>query len=88
MTATGYAEDALPIVGCWLVAAGALDLYRRPRPRAFLGTWLAGVTAGILVRASVRWHIDGGDAVFLAVALCFSLLFVAAARAAASLLRA
>ena len=88
VTAAGYAEDALPIVGCWLLAAGALDLYRRPRPRALLGTWLAGVTAGILVRTLVRWHLDGGDAVFLAVALCFSLLFVIAARAAASLLAA
>jgi hypothetical protein len=39
------------------------------------------------VRALIRWHADGGDAVFLAVGLCFSLLFVLAARIAASVVR-
>ena len=84
VSATGYARDILPIAGCWLVAAGAFDLYKRPRWRALLATWLVGVTAGVLVRALVRWRLDGGDAVFLPVALCFSLLFVLAFRAVAS----
>jgi hypothetical protein len=84
VSATGYARDILPIAGCWLLAAGAFDLYKRPRPRALLATWLVGVTAGVLVRALVRWRFDGGDAVFLPVALCFSLLFVLAFRAVAS----
>jgi Protein of unknown function (DUF3054) len=87
ISAADYARDAVPLVGCWLLAGGAFDLYKRPRPRALLETWLAGVTAGVLVRALVRWHIDGGDAVFLAVALCFTLLFVVAGRVAASFLR-
>jgi hypothetical protein len=86
VSASGYARDVLPIAGCWLVAAGAFDLYKRPRWRALLGTWLVGVTAGVLVRALVRWRLDGGDAVFLPVALCFSLLFVLAFRSAARLL--
>ncbi len=84
VSATGYARDILPIAGCWLLAAGAFDLYKRPRWRALLATWLVGVTAGVLVRALVRWRLDGGDAVFLPVALCFSLLFVLAFRAVAS----
>jgi len=84
VSATGCARDILPIAGCWLLAAGAFDLYKRPRPRALLATWLVGVTAGVLVRALVRWRFDGGDAVFLPVALCFSLLFVLAFRAVAS----
>jgi hypothetical protein len=84
VSATGYARDILPIAGCWLLAAGAFDLYKRPRPRALLATRLVGVTAGVLVRALVRWRFDGGDAVFLPVALCFSLLFVLAFRAVAS----
>jgi hypothetical protein len=87
ITAAGYARDAIPIGGCWLLASGAFDLYKRPRLRALLATWLVGVTAGVLVRALVRWHIDGGDAVFLPIALCFTLLFVVVARIAASFLR-
>ena len=87
ITAAGYVRDAIPIGGCWLLAGGAFDLYKRPRLLALLATWLVGVTAGVLVRALARWHIDGGDAVFLAVGLCFTLLFVVVARIAASFLR-
>ena len=87
ISAAGYARDAIPIAGCWLLAGGAFDLYKRPRLRALLATWLAGVTAGVLLRALARWHIDGGDAVFLAVALCFTLLFVVVVRIAASFVR-
>jgi hypothetical protein len=82
-----YARDAVALVGCWLLAGGAFDLYRRPRLRAFVLTWIAGITAGVLVRALLRWHIDDGDAVFLAVGLGFTLLFVLAARSAASFVR-
>ena len=87
VSAADYARDAVPIVGCWLLAGGAFDLYKRPRVRALLATWLVGVTAGVLLRALLRWHIDGGDAVFLAVALCFTLLFVAVVRIAVSFVR-
>ncbi len=85
LSAAGYARDALPILGCWFAAALAFGLYRRPALRTLLATWLAGVTAGVLVRALVVGHLDG---VFLVVALCFTLLFVVAFRAAARLLRA
>jgi hypothetical protein len=84
LSATEFARDAIPIAGCWLLAGGAFDLYRRPRLRALLATWVTGVTAGVLIRALLRLHLDGGDGVFLVVALCFTLLFVGAARAAAS----
>jgi hypothetical protein len=84
LSATGFARDALSIAGCWLLAGATFDLYKRPRLRALLATWVTGVTAGVLVRALVRRHIDGGDAVFLVVALCFTLLFVVVARTAAS----
>ena len=87
VSAADYARDAVPIVGCWLLAGGAFDLYKRPRVRALLATWLVGITAGVLLRALLRWHIDGGDAVFLAVALCFTLLFVAVVRIAVSFVR-
>jgi hypothetical protein len=85
ISATGYARDLLPIGGCWLLAGGGFDLYRRPRWNALIGTWLVGVTSGILVRALIVWRLDGDDAVFLVVALSFTLLFVVAFRAVASL---
>jgi len=84
VSATGYARDLLPIGACWFLAAGAFDLYRRPRWSALVETWLTGVTVGILVRALVLWRLDSDDAVFLGVALCFTLLFVLAFRAATS----
>jgi hypothetical protein len=85
LSATGYARDLLPIGACWLLAGGAFDLYRRPRWRALIATWLIGVTAGILVRALVLWRLDGDDGKFLVVALCFTLLFVLACRAIAAI---
>jgi hypothetical protein len=84
LSATGYARDFLPIAGCWLLAAGAFDLYRRPRVRALLATWVVGVTGGVLIRALTLWRIEGDDAVFLGVALVFTLLFVLAFRAVAA----
>jgi hypothetical protein len=84
VSVTGYARDILPIAGCWLVAAGAFDLYKRPRWRALISTWLAGVTGGVLIRSLLLWRIEGDDAVFLVVALAFSLLIVLAFRAVSS----
>jgi hypothetical protein len=81
VSATGYARDLLPIGGCWLLAGGAFDLYRRPRWRALVATWLTAVTVGILSRALVLWRLDGDDGKFLVVALCFTLLFVLVSRA-------
>jgi hypothetical protein len=86
LSATGYARDALPIIGCWLVAAGAFDLYKRPTVRALLSTWVAGVTGGVFIRALILWRLDGDDAVLLGVALGFTLLLVFAFRIAARLL--
>jgi Protein of unknown function (DUF3054) len=82
---SGYARDLLPIGGCWLAAAGAFDLYKRPRVRALLGTWLVGVTGGVLVRALVLRRLDSNDGVFLVVALCFTLLLVVGFRLGAVL---
>lgn len=84
VSATGYARDLLPIGGCWVLAAGAVDLYKRPRLRALLATWVAGVVGGVLVRALVLWRLDANDAVFLAVALGFTLLFVLGFRLASA----
>ena len=49
VSAGGYAADALPLLGGWFAAAAAFR-YR------WLPTWLAGVSAGVLVRAAVLGH--------------------------------
>ena len=85
LTAAGYARDALPLLGCWFAAAVAFGLYRRPSRRRFVATWLVGVAAGVGVRALVVGDASGEQVTFLGVALTFTLLFVLAARAAASL---
>jgi hypothetical protein len=77
----GLARDALPLLGGWFVAAALLRLYTRPSPARLAGTWLAGVTGGVIVRALVLGHTDTArEAAFLAVSLAFTLLFVLAAR--------
>lgn len=87
ITVWDFARDAVPFIGCWLLAGGAFDLYKRPRAGALVGTWLVGITGGVLLRALANWHIEADDGVFFVVALCFALLFVLAARTAASFLR-
>ena len=83
LSATGYLRDALPVLGGWFAAALAFGAYRRPSWRTLLPTWTVGVTAGILVRALVLGRdLDGGQAVFLGIALAFTLLFVVSARTA------
>ena len=87
ITVWDFARDAVPFIGCWLLAGGAFDIYKRPRAGALVGTWLVGITGGVLLRALANWHIEADDGVFFVVALCFALLFVLAARTAASFLR-
>jgi hypothetical protein len=80
---SGYARDALPLLGGWFAAAFAFGLYRRPSAKTLLATWAVGVPLGVLVRALVLGRdLDGGQAVFLAIALAFTLLFVLAFRVA------
>src|SRR4051812_1195782 len=81
----GWARDLAIFISCWLLAAGTFDLYKRPRMAALLATWVLAITAGVIVRALVLWHVEADDAVFLTVALVFSLLFVLIARALAEL---
>jgi hypothetical protein len=81
VSATGYARDALPILGCWYAAAAVFGLYRRPTRGALLRTWAVGVTTGVALRQLVLWSFHWDDLVFLVVALTFTLLFVLVARA-------
>jgi hypothetical protein len=82
VSARGLARDVLPLLGGWLGAGLVFGLYRRPTVWRLVATWLVGVTAGVVVRATVLNHTDvGKEASFLAVALVFTLLFALAARA-------
>ncbi len=81
VSATGYARDALPFLGCWFAAAAIFGLYRRPTRGALLKTWSVGITAGVLVRQLVLWSFHWDDLVFLVVALTFTLVFVLLGRA-------
>jgi hypothetical protein len=81
VSGSGLARDALPLLGGWFAAAALLHLYDRPSPLRLAGTWLVGVSAGVVVRALVLGHTQvGREAAFLAVSLAFSLVFVLAAR--------
>jgi hypothetical protein len=86
ITATGYAGDALPLLGGWFAAAALFGPYRGVGGRAVLATWAVGVPVGVFVRALVLGRpLDGREAAFLGVALGFTFVFVLALRAALSL---
>ena len=87
LSLTGYARDALPVLGGWFAAALVFGAYRRPSARTLLLTWIVGVPLGILVRAlALGRSLDGDQAAFLAVSLVFTLLFVVGWRVALGLL--
>jgi len=64
VSATGYAEDALPFLVCWFAAFWAFG-------GRFVPTWLAGVTAGVALRAVILSHYRWNELAFWLVALAF-----------------
>jgi hypothetical protein len=62
VSATGYAEDALPLLASWLAADRLFG-------GRFVPTWLTGVSAGVLVRAAILSHWYGKELAFWVVAL-------------------
>ena len=78
VTAVGYARDALPIAAGWFAAFA----FFRGR---FLPTWLAGVSAGVLLRAAILSHWYASELAFWAVAVCFVGLFAFVLRKLVSL---
>ena len=78
----------MPLLGGWFLAAIAARLYQRPSLGRLLITWVVGITAGVLARAAILGRdLNGHPAAFLATSLVFTLLFVAAWRAAAAVIR-
>jgi hypothetical protein len=87
LSVSGYARDALPVLVGWFAAALVFGAYRNPSTRTLLATWIVGVPLGILGRALVFGRdLDGGQAVFVGIALAFTLLFVLAFRSMLGLL--
>jgi membrane-associated PAP2 superfamily phosphatase len=64
LSATGYAEDALPFLVTWFAAYRVFD-------GRFLPTWLVGITAGVVLRAVILSHYRWNELAFWLVALVF-----------------
>jgi len=64
VSATGYAEAALPLLLGWFAAASAF------RGR-FLPTWFVGTTLGVAIRMVALSHYRPSEAAFWLVALMF-----------------
>jgi hypothetical protein len=80
LSASGYAEDALPLLGGWFAAGALFRLYRGGGRTALVATWAVGVPVGVVVRALVLGHAV--SVAFLVVSLVFVGLFVAGLRLA------
>ncbi len=78
-SAGAFGRDLLCILGGWFVVAALVRLYARGGRWRLTVTWLAGVSAGVLVRAAIVGHVAFA---FWGVALGFTALFVLAARGA------
>ena len=73
VSATGYAEDALPFLATWFAAD---RLFRG----SFVPTWLVGVSAGVLLRAAILSHWYAKELAFWLVALVVVGLLAVAGR--------
>ena len=76
-SAGAFVRDLLCILGGWFVAALVFQLYLRDGRWRLGATWLAGISAGVLVRAAIVGHVAVD---FWGVALAFTALFALAAR--------
>jgi hypothetical protein len=78
-SAGAFVRDLLCILGGWFAVAAVVRLYPRGGRRRLAVTWLAGISAGVLVRAAIVGHVAFD---FWGVALGFTALFVLAGRGA------
>lgn len=80
VSASGYAEAALPLLAGWFAAAYAFH-------GRFVPTWLVGTTLGVAIRMVALSHYHAGEAAFWLVALGFLGAAAGSVRAVAVLLR-
>lgn len=76
-SAGAFVRDLLCILGGWFAAALVFRLYQRGTWWRLGGTWLVGISAGVLLRAVIVGHVAYD---FWGVALAFTALFVLAGR--------
>jgi hypothetical protein len=76
-SAGAFARDLLCILGGWFAAALVFRLYTGGGWQRLAGTWLLGVSVGVLIRAAIVGHVAYD---FWAVALAFTALFVLVGR--------
>ena len=87
-----FARNVVPIGGAWLIVSAVLGTYRpgpgrTPSLRRLFLTWAIAVPAGVLLRSWWAGSPDGEDlVVFGAVAMAFTLAFLAGGRLVANLL--
>ena len=88
LPADAVARVGGPLLFAWFVAAWAFGTYRRPGIRTLLLAWVTSVPVAGVVRTLIADGPWGGElAVFLTVAMAFTLLFLLLARGAARALR-
>jgi hypothetical protein len=86
-----FARNVVPIGGAWLVTAAIVGTYRAgdgrlPSLKRLVLTWAIAVPIGVLLRSWWTGSPDGDDlVVFGAVAMAFTLAFVAGGRVVATL---
>ena len=78
-----FLRNAVPLLVCWFVAAIALGTYRKDALAGLLLNWAVAVPTALLIRT---WVIGSPSrpariALFLAVGMAFTLLFLVVARA-------
>jgi hypothetical protein len=70
VSATGYAETALPLAAAWFAAGAFFGAFTTRRLVPVLATWACGVPVGVVIRALILDHHSiGSESAFLAVCL-------------------
>jgi hypothetical protein len=83
-----FLRNSVPLVICWFVAAIVLHTYRRPGFKGLALNWAIAVPVALLIRT---WIVGSPTrpariALFLAVGMAFTALFLIVARAVVRLL--
>jgi hypothetical protein len=77
ISASGYAQTALPMLGAWFAVAALLHTYRDDGIRRVLATWAVAIPLGVVIRGLLLGRSPDGDQLaFLIVTLVFSLVFI------------
>jgi hypothetical protein len=77
ISASGYAQTALPMLGAWFAVAALFHTYRSDGMWRVLATWAAAIPLGVVLRGLVLGRSPDGDQLaFLIVTLVFSLIFI------------